>query len=221
MSDSLYTNADNADTTPASDAAPAATPPADATPPAPADEGGQPPAAPAADAAGEAGDNAGDSNDAPAGAPEKYEIKLPDGATIDPEFMTEFETAAKELNLDNASAQKMADLGAKLTAKIAEQQQVQHAEQVKAWGEASTADKEFGGDKLNENLGVAKQALEQFASPELREMLKTSGLGNHPEVIRAFYRVGKAMSSDSTLVRGSPVKGPPKSAAEILYGDKK
>ena len=43
---------------------------------------------------------------------------------------------------------------------------------------------------------VAKKALETFGTPELRTLLNESGMGNNPEVIRAFYRVGKAISED-------------------------
>ena len=39
-------------------------------------------------------------------------------------------------------------------------------------------------------------ALKAFATPELRELLQKSGLGNHPEIIRFMYRAGKAISTD-------------------------
>ena len=46
------------------------------------------------------------------------------------------------------------------------------------------------------SLSVLKKALDQFGTPELRALLNDSGMGNNPEVIRAFYRVGKAISED-------------------------
>ena len=64
------------------------------------------------------------------------------------------------------------------------------------WVSAARADKEFGGDKLQENLATANKALEAFATPELRAWLVETGAGNHPEVIRAFYRIGQAISED-------------------------
>jgi hypothetical protein len=65
------------------------------------------------------------------------------------------------------------------------------------WMQASQVDKEFGGDKLNENMAVAKKALDSFGTPELRTLLQQSGLGNNPEVIRFMYRAGKAISEDT------------------------
>ena len=45
--------------------------------------------------------------------PEVYELKMPDGVALDQEAATEFTAIAKELKLDQATAQKFADVGAK------------------------------------------------------------------------------------------------------------
>jgi hypothetical protein len=87
----------------------------------------------------------------------------------------------------------------------------------------SKGDKEFGGDKLSENLGVAKKALDAFGTAELRSLLNQSGLGDHPEVIRFMYRAGKAISEDR-FVGGAPAvgKGAPKNFADfadVLYSN--
>ena len=89
----------------------------------------------------------------------------------------------------------------------------------KDWAASAKTDKEFGGDKLAENLGIAKQARDQFATPELRKLLETSPLGNNPEVIRLFYRIGKAISSDTYVPGGKAA--PSASTAQRLYGASK
>ena len=71
-----------------------------------------------------------------------------------------------------------------------------------SWSESSRTDKEFGGDKLNENLAVAQKAMNAFGTPELRAVLNKTGLGNHPELIRAFVRAGKAISEDTFVPGG-------------------
>jgi len=85
------------------------------------------------------------------------------------------------------------------------------------WVEASTTDKEFGGEKLTENLSVAKKALDAFGSPELRTLLNESGLGNHPEIIRILYRAGKAISEDQMVSgnKGTAKPAGPKSFADL------
>lgn len=132
-----------------------------------------------------------------------YEFKLPDGVTLQGEALDELKATAKEFGLTQEQAQKIADLGAKqaqaFTNQLMEYQRTQTAE----WANATKADKELGGDKLDANLGTAKKALDTFATPELKKLLNDSGLGNHPEVIRTFFKVGNAISEDGRLVTGN------------------
>lgn len=129
----------------------------------------------------------------PEGAPESYEFKAPEGTQFDDAVIGAFSEVAKELNLPQDQAQKVLDkMAPVIAARQAEQFQAARTE----WAEAAKTDKEFGGEKLTENLGTAKKALDALATPELRTLLEESGLGNHPEVIRVFYRAGKAISED-------------------------
>lgn len=138
----------------------------------------------------------------PQGAPETYEFQPVEGdVPIDPQVLEQFAEVAKELNLPQDQAQKMID-------KVAPVIQARQAEQIAAvqaqWAETSKADKEFGGDKLNENLASAKKALDTFGTPELRTLLNDSGIGNHPEVIRFMVRTGKAISEDRFVAGSAP-----------------
>ena len=143
--------------------------------------------------------------------PESYEFKMPDGVELDSAAADEFTAIAKELKLDQAAAQKVADVGAKM----AQRQADAHAKLVETWVEQIKTDKDIGGDKLNENLAVARKALDTFGTPELRDVLNSTGLGNHPEVIRAFYKAGKAISEDR-FVKGSP-PGPETDMAKRMF----
>src|SRR6185437_7738667 len=99
-------------------------------------------------------------------APDKYEFKAPEGMEYDPEILESFSGAAKEAGLTQDAAQKLIEkMAPALAARQVDQVQAIHKE----WQDASTADKEFGGEKLAENLGVARKALDTFATPELRK----------------------------------------------------
>jgi hypothetical protein len=132
-----------------------------------------------------------------------YEFKLPDGVEMKGEAIEELKTTAKEFGLTPEQAQRIADLGVKqaqgFATQLVEQQKTMTAE----WAEQTTTDKEIGGDKLPENLGVAKKALDTFGSKELKTLLNQSGLGNHPEVVRFMVKAGKAISEDGQLITGS------------------
>jgi hypothetical protein len=147
------------------------------------------------------------------GAPEKYEFKAPEGTAFDPGILETFSTAAKAANLTQDAAQKLIEtMSPALAARQVEQVKAIHEE----WRSASSTDKEFGGDKLQENLGVARKAYESFATPELRKLLDDTGMGNHPEVIRLMYRIGKKISEDK-FVGGKAANPAAANPANILY----
>lgn len=151
-----------------------------------------------------------------AGAPEKYEpFTPPEGGQLDAAVMEQFGEVARELNLPQDKAQLLIDrMAPKIAARQAEQVQALSAE----WQAQATADKEYGGDKLPENLAVAQKAMTAFATPELTKLLNDTGLGNHPEVIRFMVRAGKAIGEDRVITGGVPGATTQRSAADVLYG---
>jgi len=169
--------------------------------------------------------SAADATERPAGAtqktestetavvPETYTFTAPEGKEYDPQVLEAFSGAAKEAALTQDAAQKLIDkMAPALAARQADQVQAVHKE----WLDASTADKEFGGEKLTENLGVARKALDTFGTPELRTLLDATGMGNHPDVIRLLFRVGKAISEDK-FVGGSSSGTGTTNPASVLY----
>ena len=154
--------------------------------------------------AGDAAEQTKDEGEKPEGAPEQYEWAAPEGVTLDESVMGSLSEVAKELNLSQDAAQKLVD---KMAPAMAQRQAAQVQAMQAEWRESSSGDAEFGGAKLAENMAVAKKALDAFATPEFRQLLEQTGMGNHPEVIRTFYRAGKAISEDG-LVSGSAPKAP-------------
>ncbi|MDM2858319.1 peptidase [Citrobacter sp. Cpo071] len=137
------------------------------------------------------------------GAPEKYEFKPAEGQELDAAALEQFEPIARELNLTNEQAQKMVDLyGTKIMPMVQQQQVEAWQKTTEQWAADVKADKEIGGDKLTGNLSAAQRALAQFGTPELKEYLEGTGLGNHPELVKAFVKVGKAMSEDKVVTGG-------------------
>jgi hypothetical protein len=126
---------------------------------------------------------------------------------LDTTAVDRFKAVAGELKLPAESAQKVVDLYADIRKAEAEA----FANQVQAWGDEVKADKEIGGDKLAENLAVAKKAVDAFGGDEIRSLLDSTGMGNHPAVVRMMVKIGKAISEDGF------VKGAPKSPAKSFY----
>lgn len=147
-------------------------------------------------------DKPDDKEQKPEGAPEKYEFKAGEGVELDTEALKDFEPVARELNLTNEQAQKLVDAYPKILAGVQQRQAEAWQAQTEQWAADVKADKEIGGDKLTANLSAAQRALEQFGDPELKEYLDSTGLGNHPALVKAFIKVGKAMSEDKVVTGG-------------------
>jgi len=141
------------------------------------------------------------------GAPEKYEdFKLPDGMEMDKESLEKFLPLAKELDLTQEEAQKLIDF--KSDAKKEEsQKQWDHWENTqKEWVEDSRNDKEIGGEKFEENLAVAKKALDAYGNEALKDLADATGVGNNKEFIRFLVKVGKDISEDKLRISGAMTK---------------
>lgn len=152
-------------------------------------------------------------------APEKYELTAPEGTELDSKAVELFEPVARELDLTNEQAQKLAGLWPQLQEQLQQRQAESWGSQVEQWAADTKADKEIGGDKLTGAVGHAQKALDTFASKEFREFLDTTGLGNHPEMVRAFAKVGKLMSEDS-FVTGQSSGSQKNELVEAFYPKK-
>lgn len=152
----------------------------------------------------------------PEGAPEAYaDFEVPEGFELQPEITDDFRVVAKELNLPQAAAQKVIDLGTRLTKSVIDAQAKAFVDARAEWVTASKADAEFGGDKLNQSLTYAAKFRDAYATPELKTLLNESGMGDHPEVVRLFARAGKAISEAAFVAPGS--KAPERIPGQIAY----
>lgn len=151
------------------------------------------------------------------GAPDKYEdFTLPEGYEPDVDTLDSFKDFAKSKNLSQDEAQQLIDLQTKNLEDNFTKLQDEWKNIQKEWREDSEKDKEFGGTAFNENLGLAKKALDEFGNKELAEALEVTGMGNHPELIRFLVNVGKKMAEDGVLRSGADQRGD-KTPAEILF----
>lgn len=198
-------------------ATPAAAPAAAPATPAAAAPAAAPAAAEPASASGTA--PAGEDQKPTARAPAEYtDFTVPEGTVMAPEVASMVKETAKALDLTQEQAQQLVELGIKRDQLMQERVQTESTR----WLNELPSDKEFGGEKLSENLAIAKKAIDTFGTPELKQILEQSRLGNHPEMIRAFYRAGKAISQDNRFVAGGSGAAPAKGdAASALYPNQK
>lgn len=153
----------------------------------------------------------------PTGAPEKYDdFKIPEGVSVDPEAIKSFHGVAKELGLSQENAQKLVDYQAGLMKKMDDAASAGYQEMQQKWREESL---KVLGPKAEEQLSFAAKTRERFGDPALNEVLKESGLGNHPAFVQLFVRIGKAISEDN-LAEGVPATEE-LSIAQRIFGSTK
>lgn len=145
--------------------------------------------------------------------PITYEdFALPEGIALDSEVMGEFLPFAQELKLDQVGAQKLVDMGSKLASKIQQQAMDAWQEQITGWAEQTRNDPDIGGNNLQSTLASGRAALESFGTPSFNQLLKDSGIGNHPEMIRFMNRIGKEISNDSIVTGNASSNADPLAA---------
>lgn len=133
-------------------------------------------------------------------APEAYEPFDVDGQQFSEDQVEGFATTARELGLSQENAQKMF---AAMVPTAREYMMNDLKAKSQEWASLTAKDPEIGGANFEANKGIAKQAYAQYTTPELRAILTGSGLGNHPEVVRLFYRIGKSMQQDTGVTGGA------------------
>lgn len=169
---------------------------------------------PADGAEGEGGDKP--QGEGAAVVPEKYELTLPEGVTVDQAMLDEATPVFKKIGLSNEQASELVPVGLKMAegaAKATVDQIVAAGQaQRKEWLDAAKADTEIGGAKWEESTHNAAKALDAFgfkAGHPFRKALEETGFGNHPDMIRAFAKIGANMvGEDGDFIRtdaASPV----------------
>lgn len=154
--------------------------------------------------------------------PITYEaFKLQDGLTLEADSLTAVTSLFSELGLPQDKAQKIVDtfgaVGPGVMKGAIEKLFAAEADaQVKAWEKEAREATDIGGANFEAALAESQAAIGRFGSPEFKALLDTFGLGNHPEVIRTFRGIGKAISED-THVKGAGNGQGMKKATEVLY----
>lgn len=154
-----------------------------------------------------------------------YELKVPEGFTLEDAQVETIKSFAKEHGLSNAQAQAVLEREAQATKSVAEAKETVLTEQKAmlderhgVWAKELQADKEFGGDQLAESGQLAYRAAEAWFGPELPKLLQEARLNHHPVFFKGLARIGKAMSAQS-LVLPNAQSGAKRSTEDIFYNN--
>jgi hypothetical protein len=148
------------------------------------------------------------------GAPEKYELKLPADAIIQPADLKALEDLARKGNLTNEEAQ----------AALEEHNAFLQA-QSESFKALAMADPDYGGDKLAESQQLANSVIDRIrpAGHPRRDaflgFINRAGASNHPEIVGFLADLGRQMGEDPTVRSraGGGGQNQRKPNADVMY----
>lgn len=142
--------------------------------------------------------------------PEKYDLKKPEKSLLSDDHLARIAAFAKEQGLTNEKAQALVNRESQVIAEAREAVRVESetklAEMQTTWIATAKDDKEIGGANFVQNAELSRRVLAKFGTPEFNAVLsdpKQGAFGNHPELVRVFTRIGKAMSEDQLVMPGA------------------
>lgn len=150
------------------------------------------------------------------GAPETYaDFSMPEGVELNAALLEKAVPVFKELNLTQEQAQKLADLQSQ-NIQAGEAAQIEAYDQMMdGWWKDTQANKEIGGDKLEESLGLMRKAAAE-GPPEFQTLMDEYGLSKNQYVIQFMAKMGRYMSEDIPGANDKP-NVPKKDRASVMY----
>ncbi len=169
-------------------------------------------------------------------APPIYEaFKLPENVKLDDGRITEFTKLLSDLEVKGKTehtliqefGQKAVDFYIAEVQRAVEDnnklQQTSWDRQKNEWKEKFLKDPEIGGERFQTTVDSALTFLRTHGGnveqqKEFRDLMETTGLGNHPVMIRLLANAGRSMREGTPLYATKPAPTTAKSRVATLYG---
>ena len=159
------------------------------------------------------------------GRPEKadgYQVKPPEGATVDPALQSAFLDKAHAAGLNQKQVEALYTWWNETTIGAGAAREAAATQALEA---AKASLKSEWGTAYDQNLDLANKAVQHYGGAELFTELEKSGLANSPNRVKALAKMGRGLAEDGVIGRGpasglvlSP--GEAKQQINALYADK-
>ncbi|MBQ7287564.1 MAG: hypothetical protein IJW73_07380 [Candidatus Gastranaerophilales bacterium] len=163
------------------------------------------------------------------GKPDEYDyskFSQIDEFAWDMDLQNKFTPIAKKLDLSQESIDMLLEIALEMAQKqktaYEKDDETRLNEDVLKYSKLLSEDNELpniNSLQMKQYMDIANGAYSDFASPKLKEILASTGLVYHPEVIKLFYKIGDLSQEDNLSHYGAPPVEE-LTPAQILYGTK-
>lgn len=144
------------------------------------------------------------------------DIEIPEGLEVNEAVRDEFLGVLNNRELDlKGQANALLALQAKVMGEASEAGSAAWNQQQTAWQDEVKADPEVGGAKLQGTLTSVGKLVEEFGSPELKQVFDLTGAGNSVHVVRFLNKLAGQLTERSVPQPGQPTSAG--STAARLY----
>jgi hypothetical protein len=151
-------------------------------------------------------------------APEKYDLKIPEGSKLKATAVERIDRIAREQGLTNDEAQQLLVQEHEAVKAYSSELDAEFTRVKQNWKAELEKDPELGGDNLKKNSEIARRGLEANFSKKTIELIDQMEYGNNKEFFRDLVKLGKRLSDDKINPSGGNPPAPRKSSGEVFYG---
>jgi predicted alternative tryptophan synthase beta-subunit len=156
--------------------------------------------------------------------PEKYDfatLKMPEGVELNSALVDAVTPILVKKGFTQEEANSLVETHAKALAEVMKADEAKRETDFKEWMKTNVTNyqnklKSEWGASHDANLAVAQRGMARVFSAEAKALLDETGLGNHPEFVKAFHKIGLMVSEDTPPPNLLPNAGL-KAAADVLY----
>jgi hypothetical protein len=170
----------------------------------------------AAETVGDAAAAASEATDETTPQAADYALTLPAGMDPGEPLFGAFKEIAAKHGLSLAAAQDIVDMVAPRISEALTQPYQLWKKTQDAWQAEAKTDPEFGGAEFARNMASIAKVLDQYGDPKLRDALNVTGAGNHPAIIRSFWRIAQILTEPSHVAAAKPASVS-KDPAGVMY----
>jgi hypothetical protein len=161
------------------------------------------------------------------GLPTEYKLEFAQDSALDPTGDREEIVAyLKAQGFSNEQAAAHLKHLEKVAGGLKSRQKARTDAEVAKWADDVKQHPTLGGANFEATQTNVKRVMDwlgdRLPASKFRELVNTTGLGNHPEFVTVFNELGRGMAEDSTTILGRSTSGGDKkrkSDAEVFYGE--